>query len=57
VIAKLWLFASIKTNWIYSQSADVMMLNGVKAYLVACFRWRMPCCKQHTEVFPLRSAR
>jgi len=57
VIAKLWLFASIKTNWIYSQSADVIMLNGIKAYLVACFRWRIPCCKQHTEVFPLRSAR
>jgi len=32
---------------------DAMMLNDVKAYLVSCFRWPIPCCKQHTEVFPL----
>jgi len=37
--------------------ADVMMLNDVKAYLVACFRWPIPCCQQHTDVFSLRSAR
>jgi len=33
------------------------MLNDVKAFLVACFCWRIPCCKKHTEVFPLCSAR
>jgi len=37
-----------KTTWVYSEIADVMMLNDVEAYLVACFRWPIPCCKQHT---------
>jgi len=26
-----------------------MMSNDVKAYLVTCFRWPIPCCKQHTD--------
>jgi len=25
------------------------MSNDVKAYLVTCFRWPIPCCKQHTD--------
>jgi len=34
-----------------------MMLNDVKAYFVAWFCWPIPCCKQHTLVFPLCRAR
>jgi len=33
------------------------MFDDVKTYLVACCRWPIPCCKQHTVVFPLCSAR
>jgi len=35
----------------YLEIADVMMLNDVQAYLVACFHWPIHCCKQHTLVF------
>jgi len=51
VIVKWWALAlldpllSEKTTWLYSQIADVMMLNDVKAYLVACFHWPTPWCK------------
>jgi len=41
----------------YIYNAVVMMLDDVKAYLVACIRWPIHCSKQQTEVFPLRSAR
>jgi len=29
-----------------------MMLNDIKAYLVACLFWPVPCCKQQTVFFP-----
>jgi len=30
------------------------MLNDVKAYLITCFHWPIPCCRQHTEVSVLQ---
>jgi len=39
-----------KKNYLtFSQIVDVMMLND--AYLVGCFHWSVPCCRQHIEVF------
>jgi len=50
-------FREKKNYLVCSQIADVMMLNDAQACLVAWFHWPILCCKQHTEVFLLRSIR